>query len=102
MGEAEIERPTPRSGSVPSGGTWTRVYVWGYQPPHSLFLRERGKASEQARRFAAARGWDPARGGAWAQEITVPMSWSMAMGALEPLVSGDAAVAGWGAEGGGR
>src|SRR5690349_17356322 len=95
MDEREIDLPLSGAGQAPDRQSWTRIYVWGYHAPRSLFLRERGESTEAAQRFAAEQGWDQTQRGAWAKELTLPMVWSLAWSALEPLVAGDIAVAGW-------
>jgi hypothetical protein len=95
MSEGTADQSAISHREWPARQVGTTLYVWGYQPPQSVLLRERGKPTEAARRFAAEQGWDRTRAGAWAMEITLPMARSLAWGALEPLVSGDSAVAGW-------
>src|SRR5438093_1069849 len=73
-----------------------RIYAWGYGLPQCGMLREQRQPTAEARRFAVERGWDAARSGAWAREITLPLPLSVALAVLEPSLRRDAAVAGYG------
>jgi hypothetical protein len=70
--------------------------VWGYGRPRSATLRLLLQETEEARRFAAERGWDGGLPEAWAGEMPSSLGLLPALSALGPLIRSDAAVAGWG------
>lgn len=80
---------------APSGGSVT-LFVWGYEPPRSLFCREQCESTAAAAEFAARAGWEGTRPGAWAREITLPCGLTEALRGLKTVLRQDSAVAGWG------
>jgi hypothetical protein len=92
--EEEVAGGPEAASSPPAIGA--TLYVWGCEPPRSLLCREQCEASESAARFAAEAGWEANRPGAWAGEITLPLTMNEALRTLEPLLREDPGVAGWG------
>jgi len=73
----------------------TRITLWGYGRPQSIVVQNQVEETEAARLWAGARGWDAARPGAWAGEITTPLTAVAADRTLAPTLRLDPAVAGW-------
>src|SRR5204863_9924674 len=51
-----------------------KLYIWGYGLFEAASPLDRFVETEDARRFAAERGWMEARPGAWAKECTFAMA----------------------------
>ena len=72
------------------------VYVWGYGKPVKVILQSRFEETEEASLFAAERGWDARRAGAWTGQMTLPLDLWDARRMLEPVLRLDPAILGWG------
>jgi hypothetical protein len=72
----------------------TIAYIWGCGPL-SLPVFLGGAATPAARQAALAHGWDPARAGAWAKEITLPAGPDTVRMALVAEAARDPAVEGF-------
>ena len=91
-----IDEIAPAPHSTPYRGATVTLFVWGYEPPRSLFCREQCEESAAAALFAAAAGWDGTQPGAWARKITLPCGLAEALRGLKQVLQQDSAVAGWG------
>lgn len=74
----------------------TTFYVWGYGQPFNVGVGVQFRETEAARCFAAERGWDAARPGAWASECRLDMPLSAAIGRCADTLRMDVAAVGWG------
>jgi len=74
----------------------TVLYAWGYGRSRPSILRMQFRETEAACRFAAERGWDRRRPGAWAGEQPFAVGLHAALRTVEPLLHADPCVAGWG------
>jgi len=77
-------------------GVLTVLYAWGYGHSRPSILRMQFPETEEARRFAAERGWDRRQPGAWAGEQPFAVGLHAALRTVEPLLRTDQCVAGWG------
>lgn len=73
----------------------TVAYAWGCGPPTLPLFCSYGGSTEAAHSVATAKGWDPARAGAWAIELTLPATRQTALCALESEARRDPAVEGF-------
>jgi hypothetical protein len=73
-----------------------QLFAWGYGHPVTALLQGTFVATDLAHAFAAERGWDPARSGAWAAELTSTGSLFQVLELLGQLFRSDPAVVGWG------
>lgn len=94
-------RPSPDEEEVnglhdPSWRIRSKIYVWGYELPQSGVIQRQFQETEEARHFAAERGWGPTRADAWAKEIALPVPMSEGYVALAPRLRLDSSVVGCG------
>lgn len=75
---------------------FTVLYAWGYGRSRSRIVRMQFRETEAACRFAAERGWDRRRPGAWAGEQLFCVGLRAALRAVEPSLRVEPSVAGWG------
>jgi hypothetical protein len=94
--EPKAMQMTKGHGSFLRGAPASKVFVWGYGAIRAATPLDQFVETEEARQFAAERGWSDGGPGAWAKECSFALALCAALARLEGAMRSDPAIAGWG------